>query len=279
MRCDECQTEPLTPGHYCECCGRKLSLQERKALTALENSTASPAPFDSASAPAPFAHTAHFSPLTVVPEAPDAKHPLLDPRLDPILEAHFAAAAAAHAPVEPVFVSPVAPVSPPRQPVSVAPVTSLPPSPRCSTLVSRRSSRHTLPAARRWSCRGKSPHWRTGRSPFQHFTEVATAPAESEFDEVPSSFVDADAPPARCEICSGAVDDENVCAACQRAFNSILDSDAFLTSSAEAHAARDESASRASMAVAPALPFTLSAPQVVAVEPPGCRCRLSRLLL
>ena len=32
MRCDECKTEPLTPGHYCECCGRKLSLQERKAL-------------------------------------------------------------------------------------------------------------------------------------------------------------------------------------------------------------------------------------------------------
>ena len=32
MRCDECKTEPLTPGHFCECCGRKLSLQERKAL-------------------------------------------------------------------------------------------------------------------------------------------------------------------------------------------------------------------------------------------------------
>ena len=32
MRCDECKTEPLTPGHFCECCGRKLSLQERRAL-------------------------------------------------------------------------------------------------------------------------------------------------------------------------------------------------------------------------------------------------------
>ena len=32
MRCVECVTEPLTPGHYCECCGRKLSLQERRGL-------------------------------------------------------------------------------------------------------------------------------------------------------------------------------------------------------------------------------------------------------
>ena len=39
MKCVECETEPLTPGHYCECCGRKLSLQERRALDAT-----SPAP-------------------------------------------------------------------------------------------------------------------------------------------------------------------------------------------------------------------------------------------
>ena len=32
MRCVECQTDPLTPGHYCECCGRKLSVQERGGL-------------------------------------------------------------------------------------------------------------------------------------------------------------------------------------------------------------------------------------------------------
>jgi hypothetical protein len=31
VNCAECQTEPLTPGHYCPCCGRKLSLQERRA--------------------------------------------------------------------------------------------------------------------------------------------------------------------------------------------------------------------------------------------------------
>lgn len=32
MRCIECVTEPITPGHFCECCGRKLSLEERKGL-------------------------------------------------------------------------------------------------------------------------------------------------------------------------------------------------------------------------------------------------------
>ena len=32
VRCCECVIEPVTPGHFCECCGRKLSLQERKAL-------------------------------------------------------------------------------------------------------------------------------------------------------------------------------------------------------------------------------------------------------
>ena len=28
MRCVECETDPLTPAHYCECCGRKLSVKE-----------------------------------------------------------------------------------------------------------------------------------------------------------------------------------------------------------------------------------------------------------
>lgn len=34
MRCIECETDPLTPGHYCECCGRKLSVEERSAVKA-----------------------------------------------------------------------------------------------------------------------------------------------------------------------------------------------------------------------------------------------------
>src|SRR5687767_1324786 len=32
VNCAECQTDPLTPGHYCPCCGRKLSLQEQRAV-------------------------------------------------------------------------------------------------------------------------------------------------------------------------------------------------------------------------------------------------------
>jgi TonB family protein len=32
VRCSECQTAPLTKGHYCECCGRKLSEQELQSL-------------------------------------------------------------------------------------------------------------------------------------------------------------------------------------------------------------------------------------------------------
>lgn len=34
MRCIECKTDPLTPGHYCECCGRKLSIEERTPVQA-----------------------------------------------------------------------------------------------------------------------------------------------------------------------------------------------------------------------------------------------------
>lgn len=41
MNCAECQTDPLTPGHYCPCCGRKLSLQELRAVEA--TSVTSPA--------------------------------------------------------------------------------------------------------------------------------------------------------------------------------------------------------------------------------------------
>ena len=34
MRCVDCEPEPLTPGHFCECCGRKLSVAERTTLEA-----------------------------------------------------------------------------------------------------------------------------------------------------------------------------------------------------------------------------------------------------
>ena len=34
VRCVDCEPEPLTPGHFCECCGRKLSVAERTTLEA-----------------------------------------------------------------------------------------------------------------------------------------------------------------------------------------------------------------------------------------------------
>src|SRR2546425_4392820 len=43
VRCVDCRTEPLTDGHYCECCGRKLSLEERNCADCAE-SAATPAP-------------------------------------------------------------------------------------------------------------------------------------------------------------------------------------------------------------------------------------------
>jgi hypothetical protein len=39
VNCADCQTEPLTPGHYCPCCGRKLSLEERRAAEATSPAT------------------------------------------------------------------------------------------------------------------------------------------------------------------------------------------------------------------------------------------------
>ena len=35
MRCVGCHADPLTPEHYCECCGRRLSLEESSPETAL----------------------------------------------------------------------------------------------------------------------------------------------------------------------------------------------------------------------------------------------------
>ena len=55
MRCVECETEPLTPGHFCECCGRKLSVAER---TTVEANPVPAAPVVEASPRAAFADPA-----------------------------------------------------------------------------------------------------------------------------------------------------------------------------------------------------------------------------
>jgi periplasmic protein TonB len=97
VRCCECEIEPLTPGHFCECCGRKLSLQERKAL---ETTTVAPEAVHAAHSSPDHDRLVgiHFTgqpvvdPVPVVDENPTAVRPVVDS----FLEAHFAG----HAPVE-----------------------------------------------------------------------------------------------------------------------------------------------------------------------------------
>jgi len=73
VRCIECVTEPITPGHFCECCGRKLSLEERKGLNT--------APATPVAAPEPVA------PPPVVPEplAPEPVVSAVSPAPSPIV--------------------------------------------------------------------------------------------------------------------------------------------------------------------------------------------------
>lgn len=107
MRCDECKVEPLTPGHFCECCGRKLSLQERKALD--EKKAPEKASATSWGEPAPVLPKprkgdrlvgVHYAPEPYVDDVSEAPAPYADPvpeaeiaqaPVDSDLEAHFAA--------------------------------------------------------------------------------------------------------------------------------------------------------------------------------------------
>jgi TonB family protein len=121
VRCDECKVEPVTPGHFCECCGRKLSLQERKVLDeknaldekkAAQTSWGEPAPVLPKASKGDRLVGVHFAPEPYV----DEPEPVVDPvdvdthvggfdaakpeptvpaaapaTIDPILEARFAA--------------------------------------------------------------------------------------------------------------------------------------------------------------------------------------------
>ena len=186
MRCDECKVEPVTPSHFCECCGRKLSLQERKALDekkAAQTSWGEPAPVLPKAPKGDRLVGIHFTPE---PEPyVDEPAPVVDPvdvdthvrdfdaawpeptvpvaapaTIDPILEAHFAG----HAPVE------AAPDSQVPAPPAVAPVVE--------------------------------PH-------------VSA--------DAPAAHLDSDAPAARCESCGGPAEVGDLCSRCQQAFHSLLD--------------------------------------------------------
>jgi protein TonB len=211
VRCDECKTEPLTPGHFCECCGRKLSIQERQALA---ERTPPPQPSSQTSwgEPAPVLPKrdrlvgVHFDPdpepyVDEVFAAPSA--PYADPLTDPLIDARFASLEAAqqptppapvvsHAGIDPILEAhfaghvPVdaAPNSPVAVPVPVAPV--------------------------------PAPH--VGETHAALTLSVDAPPAD-----VPAAHLDSDAPAARCESCGGPADDGNLCSACQHAFHSLLD--------------------------------------------------------
>jgi len=138
VRCDECKVEPLTPGHFCECCGRKLSLQERKALDeakatrgSAQTSWGEPAPVLPKPAKGDRLVGVHFAPEPYVDEEPAAPEAHVEavpevhaaPPIDSDLEAHFAAhfgdaspakaPAAAHVAVDPILEAHFAGQAPP----------------------------------------------------------------------------------------------------------------------------------------------------------------------
>jgi protein TonB len=191
VRCDECKVEPVTPNHFCECCGRKLSLQERKPLderkaAAAETSWGEPAPvlrkapkgdrlvgIHFTPEPEPYVDEPRDEPAPVVDRVDVDTHvrdfdaawpeptvaPAAPATIDPILEAHFAG----HAPVEAAPDSHVP--APPAAPVG---------EPQIS----------------------------------------AAAPAV---------HLDSDVPVARCESCGGPVEVGDLCSRCHQAFHSLLD--------------------------------------------------------
>ena len=192
--CDECKIEPLTPGHYCECCGRKLSLQERRALE-----TQAAHDHDHQAAPESEDRHQHDQPVdrlvgvhfqTPVESAPVASVP--SPGfIDPILEAHFAGQAPVSPVQEAVHVQPVAPVAP------VVPVAA----PRAAAA----STDWVQPAV--------------NVAPSGHvelFTD--STPADH-----PPHHDDDDAPGGRCEVCGGPSDDHDLCPTCRETFQALLE--------------------------------------------------------
>jgi hypothetical protein len=129
VNCAECQTDPLTPGHYCPCCGRKLSLEEQRALDATLPASApvrtrvivtkpshDPAPAV-AQRVAALDVTQEVMPLSVV-DMDEIKRAKAKAVADQTAQAHLAKAANP----TPVVRRPIVPVPPPQQPRSYAPM-------------------------------------------------------------------------------------------------------------------------------------------------------------
>jgi nicotinate-nucleotide--dimethylbenzimidazole phosphoribosyltransferase len=189
--------EPVTPGHFCECCGRKLSLQERKALDA---ETLAPAAVHLAHTPedrlvgVQFNAPALVDPVPVDPvPAVHVGHALVHPSL----EAHFAGEAPQE-PVAPVYVAANAPVE-------------------------------TAPASR-----PVAPAW---TEPVLVSPMTAYEPVESMFVDAPAATLDSDAPGHRCEICGADAQDSDLCEACRSTYHSLLESKTFPLPAQAANAA------------------------------------------
>ena len=195
--CDECKIEPLTPGHYCECCGRKLSLQERRALeTQAQDHHDHQAAPQSEDLPQ---HAQHDQPVdrlvgvhfqTPVVSAPVASVP--SPGfIDPILEAHFAGQA---------------PVAPLQETARVQPVAAATPVvPVAATRAAAASTDWVQPAV------NVAP---SGQAEL--FTDSTPA-------DPPPHHDDGDSPGARCEVCGGPSDDHDLCPVCRETFQALLE--------------------------------------------------------
>ena len=191
MRCDECKVEPVTPNHFCECCGRKLSLQERQALDetkALDEKKAASA------------QTSWGEPAPVLPKAPKGDRlvgihftpePYVDepaPVVDPVdVDTHvrdFDAAwpeptvpVAAPAPIDPILEAHIAG----RAPVEAASDSQVPAPPAAPVVEPQVSA------------------------------------------DAPAVHLDSGVPAARCESCGGPAEVGDLCSRCHQAFHSLLD--------------------------------------------------------
>ncbi len=221
MHCDECKIEPVTPGHFCECCGRKLSLQERKAFDeqkvvvekkAAETSWGEPAPVLAKAQPGQRADRSvgvHLAPELYVDPVEDVAPPQVDPNLDAHFDAHFAALEAgtsAPAVIAAPPASPVAPTLPVTSHVAIDPILETHFAGLVPVEAAPVPAVSSLPA----------------EAPAVPKVAVPTPVDEPTADD-PAAHLDRDAPAARCESCGGPADEADLCSPCQQAFHSLLD--------------------------------------------------------
>jgi hypothetical protein len=247
VRCDECKTEPLTPGHFCECCGRKLSLQERRVLEerpvpeerpVIENSWVEPA-----RPPQPVASTDPRAGMQLTPELYVEPVTTSEPapvEIDPALEerfAKFASGAISSADDEPVRnTDALLSAAQDSSPVVVQAETAIEAGADAAAvphaLVDSFLEAHfagqppagishvtPVPVA-------DSPFAQVQARLRAHTTSTAVGVMDLPPVDVPATHDDADVRGSRCESCGGAADDGDLCATCKNAFHSLFDNSA-----------------------------------------------------